>query len=78
MMLASHCSVFVSLLNFKPLKMEGDLLNTVLNQLRDEEPEKYQTLMIWQEKQRRLTAERLQASPRGPKHRCPMRLKPRR
>ena len=70
--------MFVSLLNFKPLKMEGDLLNTVLNQLRDEEPEKYQTLMIWQEKQRRLTAERLLASPRGPKHRCPTCLEPRR
>ena len=41
MMLASHCSVFVFLLNFKPLKMEGDLLNTVLNQLRDQEPEIY-------------------------------------
>ena len=78
MMLASHCSVFVFLLNFKPLKMEGDLLNTVLNQLRDQEPEINQTFMFWQEKRRRLTAEQLQASPRGPKHRCPMRLKPRR
>ena len=34
--------------------------------------------MIWQEKRRRLTAERLQASPRGPKHRCPMCLESRR
>ena len=78
MMLASYCSVFVFLLNFKPLKMEGDLLNTVLNQLRDQEPEINQTFMFWQEKRRRLTAEQLQASPRGPKHRCPMRLGPRR
>ena len=50
MMLDSHFSVFVSHFNFKPLKMEGDLLNTVLNQLRDQEPEIYQTFMIWQEK----------------------------
>ena len=77
-MLVFHFSVFVSHFNFKPLKMEGDLLNTVLNQLRDQEPEIYQTFMIWQEKRRRLTAERLQASPRGPKHRCPMCLEPRR
>ena len=77
MMLASHCSVFVSLLNL-PLKMEGDLLNAILNQLRDQKPKIYQTFIIWQEKRRRLTAERLQASPRGPKHRCPMCLEPRR
>ena len=78
MMLVFHFSVFVSHFNFKPLKMEGNLLNTIFNQLRNQEPEIHQTFMIWQEKRRRLTAERLQASPRGPKHQCPMCLEPRR